>query len=51
MNNFQQNGASARDLGAYDYGSIMHYGPNGFRIGRAADHHLAATDRAAQRAE
>ena len=32
-NNFNKNGASARDLGQYDYGSIMHYGANSFRIG------------------
>ena len=34
QNNFKKNKASARDLGRYDYGSIMHYSKNGFRIGR-----------------
>ena len=31
--NFDKNGATGRDIGAYDYGSIMHYGPDGFAIG------------------
>ena len=32
--NFNKNSRTGRDMGKYDYGSIMHYGAYGFAIGR-----------------